>query len=118
MDMSLFFIEPIWMQEMKTYLETNQMLETLNLTQKQKLAKKVKPFTLKEQITYIVGQDNRMHRCLTTSEAQIVLKELHEGMVKRHFITYIIAKKILDVGYWWPTLSKDTHDFCKSYDSS
>jgi hypothetical protein len=29
--MSLFYIEPIRMQEMKTYLETNQMLETLNL---------------------------------------------------------------------------------------
>ncbi len=23
----------------------------------------------------------------------------------------------MDVGYWWPTLFKDTHDFCKSCDS-
>jgi hypothetical protein len=26
--------EPIWMQEVKTYLERSQMLEILNLTQK------------------------------------------------------------------------------------
>jgi hypothetical protein len=45
---------------------------------------------------YRVGQDNRLHRCLTTSETQIVLKELHEGMSGRHFATNIIAKKILD----------------------
>jgi hypothetical protein len=38
-------------------------------------------------------------------------------MVGGHFATYIIAKKILDVGYWWPTLFKDTHEFCRSYDS-
>ncbi len=38
-------------------------------------------------------------------------------MVGGHFATNIITKKILDVGYWWPILFKDTHDFCKSYDS-
>jgi hypothetical protein len=52
---------------------------------------------------YKVGQDNRMHKCLTTSKAQIVLKELHEGVVGRHFALDITIKKILDVGYWWPT---------------
>jgi hypothetical protein len=50
------------------------MLEILNLAQKQKLAKKVKPFTLKKRIMYRVGQDKKIHRCLTTSKAQIILK--------------------------------------------
>jgi hypothetical protein len=27
------------------------------------------------------------------------------------------TKKILDARYWWPTLLKDIHEFCKSYDS-
>ncbi len=39
------------------------MPKTLNLTQKQKLAKKAKPFTLKEGIMYKLGQDNRIRRC-------------------------------------------------------
>ncbi len=67
------------------------------------MARKVETFTLKEEIMYKVGQDNRMHKCLTTSKAQIVLKELHEGVVGRHFALDITIKKILDVGYWWPT---------------
>jgi len=58
-----------------------------------------------------------MHKCLTTSETQIVLKELHEGMAKGHFVTNIIVKKILDARYWWPTLFMDIHDFCWSYDN-
>ncbi len=53
---------------------------------------------------YRMGQDNRMHRCLTTSKAQVVLKELHEGVARRHFAADIIVKKNLGVGYWWPTL--------------
>jgi hypothetical protein len=54
---------------------------------------------------------------LTTSKAQIVLKELHEGVVGRYFATYITSKKNLDVGYWWPTLFKYIHEFCKSHDN-
>jgi hypothetical protein len=56
------------------------MSETLNLVQKQKLARKAKTFTLKEGIMYRMGQNNRLCRCLTISKTQIVLKELHEGV--------------------------------------
>jgi hypothetical protein len=54
---------------------------------------------------------------LTTSKAQIVLKELHEGVVGGHFDVDITVKKNLDVGYYWPTLFKDTHELCKSCDN-
>jgi len=53
--------------------------------------------------------------CFTTLEAQIVLKELH--MLEGHFVADITTKKILDVGYWWPILFKDTYEFCRSYDN-
>jgi hypothetical protein len=38
-------------------------------------------------------------------------------VVGRHFATYITAKKNLDVGYWWPILIKNTHDFCRFCDN-
>jgi hypothetical protein len=38
-------------------------------------------------------------------------------VAKGHFVVNIIAKKILDAGYWWPILFKDIHDFCKSCDN-
>ncbi len=66
---------------------------------------------------YKMGQKNKMCRCLTTLEAQILMKELHEGVPIGHFVANITIKKILDVGYWWPTLFKDTHKFCKSCDN-
>ncbi len=40
---------------------------------------------------YRVGQDKGLHRCLTTLEAHIVIKELHEGVVEGHFVADIIA---------------------------
>jgi len=66
---------------------------------------------------YIVGQNNRLHKCLTTLEALIVLKELHEGVAREHFAANITTKKLLDANHWWPTLLKNTHEFYKSCDS-
>jgi len=45
------------------------------------------------------------------------MKELHEGVEGRHFATNITTKKILDVRYWWLSLFKDTHEFCRSCDN-
>ncbi len=47
----------------------------------------------------------------------MVMKELHEGPSKRHFATEIMQRKILDTGYWWPTMCKDVHDYYKSCDA-
>jgi hypothetical protein len=66
---------------------------------------------------YRVGQDNKMRKCLTTSKAHIVFKELHEIVAIGHFVADITTNKILDASYWWPILFKDTHEFCRSCDS-
>jgi hypothetical protein len=57
------------------------------------LVKKAKPFTLKKGIVYKVGQGNKMCKCLTTLEAQIVLKELHEGVEGGHFVVDVTGKE-------------------------
>jgi hypothetical protein len=45
------------------------------------------------------------------------MKELHEGPLKRHVANAILQRKILDTRYWWPTMYKDMHDYCKSCDA-
>ncbi len=47
----------------------------------------------------------------------MVMKKLHEGPLGGHFAMEITKKKILDVGYWWPTMYKDVHDYCRSCDA-
>jgi len=41
-----------------------------------------------------MGQNNRLQRCLTTIESQMVMRELHEGPSRRHFGTEIMQRKI------------------------
>ncbi len=41
------------------------------------------------------------------------MKELQ----RRHFATKITQKNILDARYWWLTMYRDVHDYCRSCDA-
>jgi hypothetical protein len=45
------------------------------------------------------------------------MKELHEEPLGGYFAFEITKRKLLDVGYWWPTMYRDVHDYCKSCDA-
>jgi hypothetical protein len=64
-----------------------------------------------------MGQNNIFRCCETIDETQKILGELHEGFGGGHFIVDTIAKKIIDVGYWWPKLVRDVFEFYRSCDA-
>jgi hypothetical protein len=45
------------------------------------------------------------------------MRKLHEEPSRGHFVTKIMQRKVLDVGYWWPTIYKYVHDYCTSCDA-
>ncbi len=66
--------------DIKEFPQIRQISSPLYQSQKNKLAKRVKPFTLKDGIMYELGQDNNLHRFITMEETQKIFKELHEGI--------------------------------------
>ena len=44
----------------------------------------------------------------------MILQELHKGNAGGHFSQEIQVHKVLDAGYWWPMLYKDTYDYCQT----
>ena len=44
----------------------------------------------------------------------MILQELHKGNAGGHFSQDITVRKVLDAGYWWPTLYKDTYQYCQT----
>jgi hypothetical protein len=75
------------------------MENSLSIGQKQQLARRVEPFIMKNDVLYMMGHDNRLKQHLSTTKAQKMMKELHEGIVGGHFVTEITSKKILDARY-------------------
>uniref|UniRef100_A0A2N9GAH5 Integrase catalytic domain-containing protein n=1 Tax=Fagus sylvatica TaxID=28930 RepID=A0A2N9GAH5_FAGSY len=53
-------------------------------------------------------------RCLSLAESQIVMKEAHSGECGEHQGKKRLYQLLLTLGYYWPTMKKDTADFVKS----
>ncbi|KAM2850578.1 hypothetical protein PS2_026816 [Malus domestica] len=55
-------------------------------------------------------------RCLTPAEAEIVLREIHEGVCGDHAGSRSLAHKTFRQGYYWPTLHQDAIRISRSCD--
>uniref|UniRef100_A0A2N9EST4 RNA-directed DNA polymerase n=1 Tax=Fagus sylvatica TaxID=28930 RepID=A0A2N9EST4_FAGSY len=53
-------------------------------------------------------------RCLSLAESQTVMKEAHSGECGEHQGKKRLYQLLLTLGYYWPTMKKDTADFVKS----
>jgi ribonuclease HI len=52
--------------------------------------------------------------CLSISESQMVMKEAHAGECGEHQGKKRLYQRLLTLGYYWPTMKKDTADFVKT----
>nr|GEU32852.1 reverse transcriptase domain-containing protein [Tanacetum cinerariifolium] len=60
--------------------------------------------------------DQIIRRCVPGQEAIDILKACHEGPTGGHHGANFTAKKVFDVGFFWPTIYKDAHNLVKSCD--
>lgn len=50
-------------------------------------------------------------RCLNPNEALTALMKVHNGIYGSHSSGLTLAKKFLRIGYYWPTMEKEAHQF-------
>nr|GEZ71437.1 reverse transcriptase domain-containing protein [Tanacetum cinerariifolium] len=60
---------------------------------------------------------HRMPFGLCNAPAIDILKACHEGPTWGHHGANLTAKKVFDVGFFWPSIYQDSHDMIKSYDT-
>lgn len=58
--------------------------------------------------------DQVIRRCVPESEHHSILTFCHTLECGGHFSGKKTAAKVLQCGFYWPTLFKDAHDFCKA----
>ncbi len=115
-DVCLFTLQLEWLQNVYDYLLKGMMQNKFTTSQRQYLVQKTKPFVLQNGMPYRFGQDNRFHHVLQLEHVPTILHELHSEVGGRHFSSHITMRKIFDANYWWPTMNKDVHEFCRTYD--
>ena len=74
---------------------------------KQILAMKAAPYSLINRFLYKMGLEDILRRCVLEHEINNIMYEAHYGLAGGHFQADTTAKKIQQLGLWWPTLYKD-----------
>ncbi|KAL4333445.1 hypothetical protein GQ457_07G007050 [Hibiscus cannabinus] len=60
--------------------------------------------------------DQIIRRCIPEEEQQMILEQCHSAPYGGHFGGNITAAKVLQSGFYWPTLHKDAQLFCQQCD--
>ena len=99
------------------YLKNGYAPSNLSYKNKRALRLKSKHFEIIDDVLLRRNYDSILLRCLEKTEAHKVLQELHNGPTGGHFGGDTTAHKIIHVGYYWPTLFKDAHDYVRKCDT-
>nr|GEZ71279.1 reverse transcriptase domain-containing protein [Tanacetum cinerariifolium] len=74
-------------------------------------------FAHKDPSTPWTCTDQIIRRCVAGKEAIDILNACHSGPTGGHYGANYTAKKVLDSGFYWPTIYKDAFELVKRWDS-
>ncbi|GJX16115.1 reverse transcriptase domain-containing protein [Tanacetum coccineum] len=67
------------------------------------------PNYLVEPYLFKVYSDGMISRCISGPETQTILDQCHHEPTEGHYGPNVTAKKVLDSGFYWPTIIKKAH---------
>ena len=73
-------------------------------------------FLLIKDVLYKRGFSPRYLRCLSSEEADYVMREVHKGICRNHSGLWSLVHKLIRTRYYWPTMQKDTQSYVKTCD--
>jgi hypothetical protein len=106
--------EPEWAIEIIQFLRNGLLPEDKVAARRVKIQET--RFFLLGKVLYKRGYSEPLLKCLSKTEADYVLREIHEGVCGDHSGGRILAQKTIRAGYYWPTIKKDSALLVKTCD--
>jgi hypothetical protein len=89
-------------------------LQCLGVPKTRNFLNKVKNFCWDDPYLFKYCLDQIFQRCIPDNEVSSVIKFCHSEACGGHFSSRKTTAKILRNGFYWPTMFKDSHAFCKT----
>ncbi|XP_058725708.1 uncharacterized protein LOC131597002, partial [Vicia villosa] len=99
--------EKPWYYDIKRYVEKQEYPEDATIGDKRTLRRLASKFFLSGDVLYKRNYDSVLLRCVDRHEAELIMREIHEGSFGTHSSGHSMAKKILRAGYYWMTIESD-----------
>ncbi|KAM2308080.1 hypothetical protein ACFX1S_030350 [Malus domestica] len=105
-----------WYADLVNFLVSKQVPNTLSKAQHDKLRKEARFYVWDDPYLWKICPDQIVRRCVIESEFHSILSFCHSYACGGHFGTQRTAHKVLECGFYWPTLFKDARTFCLTCD--
>ena len=119
-DEKLFAIEDKrevpWFADYVNYLVAKVIPPEFNYQQKKRFFAHLKHYYWEEPILYRHCADQVIRRCVPEDEMHSILNHCHTLPCGGHFSGQRTAAKVLQSGFYWPSLFKDAHQFVSTCD--
>ncbi|GJU77486.1 reverse transcriptase domain-containing protein [Tanacetum coccineum] len=99
--------ESPWFADFANYLVGGIIRKRLTYAQCCKFFSELKHYFWDEPYLFKACPDGMIRRCVHGSETRKILDECHHGPTGGHYGPSITAKKVFDVGFYWPTIFKE-----------
>ena len=106
-----------WYADIANFLSTASYLSGVTKHEKKKVLLQARHYTLLGGYLYhYFIREGIYRRCVCEDKVPIILCALHDEPCGGHSAGDLTAQKILFADYWWPTLHKDSFEYCKRCD--
>ena len=106
--------EYYWTTPIASYLRDGVLPDDKEATRKLKV--QATRFILIKDVLYKRGFSRPYLRCLIPEEADYVMREVHEEVCEDHSGSWSLVHKLIQAGYYWPTMQRDAQAYVKACD--
>jgi hypothetical protein len=103
-----------WFANIVNFLAIGDLPAHWSIQDKRKFLNEVKNFYWNDLYLFKYYPDQIFRRCIPSNEVSSVIKFCYSEACGGHFSSKKTTAKILQCGFYWPTMFKDTHAFCKT----
>ncbi|GKC69130.1 reverse transcriptase domain-containing protein [Tanacetum coccineum] len=98
-----------WFVDFANYLASDIIPKGMTYQQKNKIFLDIKHYFWEEPYLFKVCSDSIIRRCISGPETRTILDQCHHRPTGEHYGPNTIAKKVLDLGFYWLTIIKEAH---------
>ena len=112
----LLIQERPWFADMANFKAAGIIPDEFSWQQKKKSLKDSSYFVWDDPYLFKIGGDGLLRRCVSRDESKSILWHCHNSPYGGHFNGERTAAKVLQSGFYWPTIFKDAHIYVKQCD--
>lgn len=105
-----------WYTDFVNYIVGGVVPDNLSYNQKKKFFYDVKHYYWEEPLLYKECADGMFRRCVPHDEVPHIFRHCHSLECGGHSSSMKTVAKVLQSGFYWPTMHQDARDFVAKYD--